>query len=246
MPESFTQLLNMSRTGMLSRLTNLDVVANNIANINTTGFKSGRGEFQELLDNTLISGTQISATQNLMTQGNVYATGNSLDLAINGEGFFAVKLPDERTGYTRDGEFYLDANNQLVTASGFPLQMDGEIPADTEELHINPDGTVMSLKDDEWTQVATIQIYKFANPGALLSYGQNQWLETEISGEAQAGTPGDENYGKILSNALEKSNVSLAQEFVSMISMQRSFSMSLQSFQQTNTMLSLAIQMRKG
>lgn len=246
MPESFAQLLNMSRSGMLSRLTNLDVVSNNIANINTSGFKHSRGEFQELLNNTLLSGTQISATQNLMDQGSIYSTGNALDLAINGGGFFAVTLPDERTGYTRDGEFYLDANNKLVTASGFPLQMDGEIPADTEEVHVNPNGTVMSLKDDEWTQVGTIQTYKFANPGALLSYGQNQWLETEISGEAQAGTPGEGEYGKILSNALEKSNVSLAEEFVNMMSMQRSFSMSLKTFQQTDTMLSQAINMRKG
>ena len=245
MSSSFTQILHITRGGMLSRLLNLDVVSHNISNINTTGYKRNRANFQEMLEMAQLSGTQIRSTQHIMAQGSLVQTTNPLDLAVNGEGFFAVILPDERTSYTRDGEFYVDKEYQLVNANGFRLVWDGEIPADVQEIHVNPDGSVMVKQEDEWSEVGKIQLYRFPNPSGLMGYGENQWLESEVAGEVQSGTPGTGNFGIIVGNAKEQSNVSLAEEMVLMASLQRSFEMSLRAFQQTDQMLSQAIQMRR-
>jgi flagellar basal-body rod protein FlgG len=236
---------------------NLDVVSHNLSNIQTAGFKRGRANFQELLraqqaegtvpaTGGMLSGTQIRATQYMMTQGALRQTGNDLDLAIEGDGFFSLTLPDGRTAFSRDGQFYLDVDRQIVSSGGYPLVWDGEIPEDAEELHVNPDGTVMALQDNNWSQIGTIELTRFANPSGLLSYGQNLWLETPISGEAQAGTPGEENMGRILGGAIEQANVNISEEMVQMITLQRSFEMSLRTFQQTDTMLAQAIHMRRG
>jgi flagellar basal-body rod protein FlgG len=246
MTASFTQILNITRSGMMSRLLDLDTVSNNLANINTVGFKQSRSNFQELLSQRELSGTQIRSTQNLMDQGSIQSTDNSLDLAIQGEGFFAVKLPNGTTAYSRDGQFFLDANRQIVTASGFPLVWSGQIPENTEEIHVNPDGSVMTQQDGAWSKAGNIQINRFPNPSALIGYGQNMWLENDVSGQAKAGTPGANGYGTILGSAVEESNVNMAEQMTEMTSLQRSFEMSLHTFQQTDDMLSQAIHMRKG
>lgn len=245
MPSSFTQILNMSRSGMLTRLSDLDVVSNNLANVNTTGFKRSRSNFQELLDSEQLNGNYIGNTQHIMDQASLHTSTNPLDVAIQGEGFFGINLPDGRVAYTRDGQFYLDANRKIVNASGFELQWEGEIPEGTEEVHVNPDGSVMTRKGDEWSKSGTIQINRFPNPGGLMGYGQNLWLETDVSGAVQTTTPGMEGTGTFIGGALEYSNVNMAEQMVEMINLQRSFQLSLRTFQQTDQMLSLAINVRR-
>ncbi len=242
---TFTQLLHVTRSGMLSRLEALDVTSNNLANVNTVGYKRGRANFQELLNDQMQGGARIRATQNLMEQGGLQATENPLDLAIQGTGFFQITLPDGRTGYTRDGQFFMDANRDLVTADGFPLVWNGAIPEDAEDVYVNPDGTVMALQNDTWNEVGTIELARFANPTGLQNYGQNLWLETDNSGAAEVGAPNTDGYGQIFGGAVETSNVSLAEEMTSLTTLQRGFQMSLKIFQQTDTMLSEAINMRK-
>jgi flagellar basal-body rod protein FlgG len=180
-----------------------------------------------------------------MDQGSLRQTGNPLDLAVNGEGFFALTLPDGRTAYTRDGQFSLDANRQIVSASGFPLAWEGEIPEDARDISVNPDGRVMVKQGDAWNQAGTIQLSRFDNPSGMLSYGSNLWLETEVSGQAQAGAPDAEGFGQLVGSSLELSNVNIANEMTQLVALQRSFEMSLRTFQQTDTMLSQVIHMRR-
>jgi flagellar basal-body rod protein FlgG len=241
---SINQILHISRSGMLSHLLDLDVIANNLANINTTGFKSSRSNFQEMLFSNLNNGVQIRTTQRFMDQGSLTKTSNPLDLAVNGNGFFVLSLPDGRTAYTRDGTFKLDATRKIVNANGFPLVWDGQIPEDATQVSIEMDGTVRVQQNGVWNQMGTIQLSRFTNPNGLEGYGDNMWLENEVSGPAQAGTAGIEGMGQILSNTLENSNVNIADEMSQLVTLQRSFDMSLRTFQQTDEMLDLAIRMR--
>ncbi len=245
MTPTLTQILHVTRSGMLSRLMDLDVVSNNLANINTVGYKSSRSNFQEMLNDSLYNGVQLAATQRFMDQGSLRESSNPFDIAVQGDGFFAVTLPDGRTAYTRDGQFSLDANLKLVTANGYPLVWQGTIPADASAVHVNPDGSVMALQGNTWNQVGTIQLNRFANPSGLQGFGQNLWLPSDVSGQAQAGTPGTQGFGQLVGNALEASNVNPASEMTSLITLQRSFELSLRTFQQTDQMLSEAIHMRK-
>jgi flagellar basal-body rod protein FlgG len=199
-----------------------------------------------MLEARQLDGTQIGATQYMMDQGSLKKSDNPLDLAIDGLGFFAIQLPDGRTAYTRDGQFYLDPNRQLVNNQGYKLVWQGQIPAGAEDVHINPDGSVMVLQADNWTQAGSLQLSRFTNASGLLHNGQNLWLETEISGAAQAAAPGSEGMGSLISQALEQSNVNLAEDMVTMTTLQRSFEMSLRAFQQTDEMLSQAIHIRRG
>ncbi|HSO27455.1 MAG TPA: flagellar hook-basal body complex protein [Anaerolineales bacterium] len=246
MSSSFSQILHVSSSGMLARMLGLDVSSHNLSNIQTNGFKRGRSNFQELLDAHWLEGNRVRATQYFMDQGALRATENPLDLAVKGDGFFAVTLPDGRTAYTRDGQFFLDASRQIVTASGFPLVWSGQVPEDVDDLHVNPDGTVMAQTDGAWQQVGEIQLADTPNPSGMIHFGHNLWLPGEVSGEAQAGQPGQNGLGQILGRALEQSNVNMAEEMVNLMSLQRSFEMSLRTFQQTDQMLSQAIHMRRG
>lgn len=250
---SITQILHVARSGMLTNLLDLDVVSNNLANINTNGFKTNRSNFQEMLENARYNGVQLRATQLLMDQGAIKQTGNPLDLAVNGTGFFAVRLAPGTAGgatggdiaYTRDGEFKLDENRTIVNASGNPLVWNGSVPADATEISVFPDGRVMALQGSAWNQIGTIQLYRFPNTGGLKSLGSNLWLQTEVSGAATAGAASSQGYGQIVGRALEQSNVNIANEVTQMVTLQRSFEMAMRSFQQTDTMLSQAIQMRR-
>lgn len=247
MPHSLFNTLTISRQDMLSRLTDLDVTSHNLSNINTAGYKASRSNFQEMLAAQLKEGSRMRATQLLPAQGSLRDSANPLDWAIQGEGFFSVTLPDGTIGYTRDGQFTLDAGRNLVTARGYPLVWEGEIPEGATDIRIQPDGTVMALDaEGQNTDIGTVELTRFPNPSGLTSFGDNVWLESDSSGAAQAGAPGEENFGTISSHKVEQSNVDISRELTHLMTLQRSFSMSLTAFQQTDLMISQAINLRKA
>jgi flagellar basal-body rod protein FlgG len=247
MPASLFHTLTISRQDILSHMLDLDVTSSNLANVNTAGYKTTRSNFQEMLNAQLKEGTQMRATQALTMQGSLRASSNSLDWAIQGEGYFSVTLPDGTLGYTRDGQFALDADNTLVTASGYPVVWDGQIEEGMTNVNVSATGTVTATDADGATvEVGTIQLTRFPNPSGLTDNGSNILLESDISGAAQVGDPGSENFGTLSGFKVENSNVDLAQEMTRLISLQRNLSMSLKAFQQTDTMISEAINLRKA
>jgi len=247
MSSSLFHTLNISRQDIISRMMDLDVTSNNLANVNSAGYKSSRSNFQEMLNQQLTEGTQLKNTQLLTAQGNLRDSTNPLDWAIQGEGFFSITLPDGKIGYTRDGQFVLDAGNKLVTASGYPLKWDGTITEGMTDISISPEGKVTAT-DAKGASVAVgaVQLTRFPNPSGVTSHGDNVWLESDASGAALAGAAGAENYGTIGGYRVEQSNVDLAREMTHIMVMQRSFSMSIKAFQQTDTMISEAINLRKA
>ena len=248
----------IARTGLDAQQTQLDVISNNLANVSTNGFKRSRAVFEDLLYQTLrqpgaqstqqtqvSSGLQIGtgvrpvATERIHTQGNLQQTGNALDLAIQGGGFFQVQLPDGTTAYTRDGSFQLDNQGQLVTASGYTLSPAITIPADTQTVTIGKDGTVSVLQAGQAapTQIGSIQVATFVNPGGLQSVGENLFLETASSGTATPNTPGQSGAGVINQNYVETSNVNVAEELVNMITTQRAYELNSRVIQTSDAML---------
>ncbi|MCX6079883.1 MAG: flagellar hook basal-body protein [Chloroflexi bacterium] len=247
MTSSLFHILNISRQDILSRLNDLDVTSNNLANINTAGYKTSRSNFQELLDKQVKEGNKLVGTQLITTQGTIKPSENPLDWAIEGDGFFSVTMPDGKIGYTRDGQFVMDANRQLVTASGYPLVWDGTILEGMTNINVDTEGKVTALQaDGTSTAVGTVQLTRFTNPTALSNNGENIWMENASSGIPQTGAAASENYGKITGKMVEQSNVDLSQEMTHMMTLQRSFSMSIKAFQQTDTMISQAINLRKA
>lgn len=249
---TITQILHMSRSGMLARLTNLDNVGNNLANVNTVGFKTTRLNFQETLSRAVLGGVTIDNTQRLMTEGSFRTTSDPLNMVIDGEGFFAIRQADNTIAYTRDGNFHADANNQIVTDTGNRLVWTGQLPANYDELQVTPDGngTIRVRQGQTWTTAGQINVTRFANPDGLIGVGQNLWQETAISGAAQTGIAGTAaagggNYGKILGSLLENSNVNTAEEMTQMILLQRAYSFSVKALQQTDQMFGLANSMRR-
>ena len=246
MSNSLFHTLNISQQDMLNRLLDLDTISNNLANVNTTGFKGTRANFQELLNAHYLEGNTLINSQISMNQGTLQTTGNSLDWAIQGNGFFQVQKQDGTTAYTRDGQFILDANRQLVNANGCRLIWNGQIPEGVLDVNVDQNGAVYALSaDGNRTQIGTVQLARFANPTGLRNGGDNLWLESDASGQAQIGTPGAGGYGVISSGAVERSNVNMADEMTHMMSVERAFQMSTRVFQQTDTMISEAIHMRK-
>jgi flagellar basal-body rod protein FlgG len=247
MPSSLFSTLNISSQDILNRLRDLDVTSNNIANVNTSGFKANRSNFQEMLADQLKEGTRVVNTQLMLNQGSLVDSSNPLDWAIQGEGFFSVTLPNGDTGYTRDGEFRLDAERNLVNANGYALVWDGEVPDDAVDISISPDGTINARNAaGEITDIGNIELTRFPNPTGLTGYGDNIWLESDASGAAQVGAPGEEGFGIVASHKLEQSNVSLGRELSRLTTLQRSFSMSMSALQQTDSMISMAINLRKA
>ena len=236
--------LTTAATGMIAQQTNLDIVANNIANVNTTGFKKSRAEFQDLISTAqrtpgaMITqgtyqpvgieiglGVRTSATTKVFTEGVQQATGRPLDVAIEGDGFFQIIRPDGTIAYTRDGSFQIDAVGQLCTSDGLLLQPQITIPQNATEINITPDGNVSVKVGNDPTQqiVGQIQLVKFQNPTGLLSIGHNLYVETPASGTPVPGTPEQDGYGSILQNFLEGSNVQIVDELINLIKAQRSF-----------------------
>jgi flagellar basal-body rod protein FlgG len=247
MPYSLFNALHISRTDMLARLQDLDVISNNLANVNTSGFKSNRSEFQELKSTGYMGGVTIPGTQMSMAQGALKTTGNNLDWAIEGAGYFQVQLPNGQTGYTRNGEFHLDKDRTLTTTTGEKLIWQGTIPATFKSVSIQPDGRVLvNHIDGTQTIAGQVRLARFANPTGLLAQGNNILLAGVSSGAAQLGTPGSANYGPTVSGALESSNVDISREMTNMIIDQRTFEMSVKAFQQSDEMIAMAINIRKG
>jgi flagellar basal-body rod protein FlgG len=237
--------MQMARSSILANLSNLDVVSNNLANINTTGYKASRLNFQELLKENNKNGVQEVSTQSNFKQGVVNYTGNALNIMISGHGFFSVEMANGDIAYTRDGAFSLDGDANIVDARGNNLVWDGEIPDETTDVEINKSGSVRAYVNGVWQDIGQIQLYEFNNPSGMRIIGDNLRLETEESGTALEGLPNEEGYGYIIDESLESSNVDYGTELVRMITLQRSFDVAIQNLQQTDTMLGMAINMRR-
>lgn len=246
MAGSLFHVLNISRIDMLNKMDDLDVISNNVANINTIGYKSNRGNFQEMLQNLNYEGIHQSSSQLLMKPGVIHSTENPLDVAIQGDGFFGVTIASGKTGFTRNGQFLVDSAGKLVNANGYPLVWSGTIPPEATDVQIQPDGVVRVLVGDTWSDVGTIQLTRFANPSGLLNNGNNILVETPASGTPQTGAPGSTNFGTLLSKSVEESNVNFADEVTHLMSLQRGFQISSRTFQTTDTMITQAIHLRKA
>ncbi len=247
MASSLFHTLNISRQDILNRMLDLDVTSGNLSNVNTAGYKTERSNFQEMLNKQMKEGSLIQGTQMLTMQGSLRDSKNSLDWAIQGDGFFSVTMPDDTIGYTRDGQFSLDADLKLVNASGNPLVWDGAIEEGMTNISVSSSGVVSATDADGATvEVGNVQLTRFPNPSGLLINGDNILLESDSSGAAQAGDPGAENFGTLGGYRVENANVDLAQEMTHLITLQRSLSMTLKAFQQTDSMISLAINLRKA
>jgi flagellar basal-body rod protein FlgG len=229
-------------TGMDAQQTMVDAIANNLANINTNGFKRSNVNFQDLLYLKLReagrevssgvtapsgleigSGVKLASTNKIFTVGELQSTGNDLDVAIQGDGFFEVTLESGEKRYTRDGAFQMDANGQIVTANGHLISPGVTIPIDATTIDIAADGTVNVETPSGNTSVGQISLFRFQNTAGLSSEGGNLYRETEASGTATQGTPGEQGYGSILSKYLEKSNVQMVNELVGLITAQRGY-----------------------
>ncbi len=248
----------ISKTGLDAQQTKMDVVANNLANVSTNGFKRARAVFEDLLYQTIRqpgaqssqqtqipSGLQLGvgvrpvATESIFTQGNLQQTGNSRDVAIQGEGFFQVLMPDGTTAYTRDGAFQSDINGQFVTSSGYVVQPAITVPPNTLSITIARDGTVSALVPGAQTpiQVGNIQLASFINPAGLQKMGENLYLETASSGVATPNAPGTNGLGLLNQGFVETSNVNVVEELVGMIQTQRAYEINSKSIETSDRML---------
>jgi flagellar basal-body rod protein FlgG len=253
-------------SGMQAQSMNIDVIANNIANVTTTGFKRSRAEFQDLLYETMQppggstsentqapTGIQLGhgvrpvAVAKNFAEGELQLTKNELDLAIEGNGFFQVTLPNGTTAYTRAGAFKLDKEGRIVTPDGFLLDPEISIPTDTLTVSVGLDGTISALRagDSAPRQLGTIQLARFTNPAGLQSMGKNLFLPTDASGTAVVGTAGERNFGTISQGFLETSNVSIVDEMVNMITAQRSYETNSKVVQASDDMLQTANNLKR-
>ncbi len=254
----------IARTGLDAQQTSLDVIANNLANTSTNGFKRARAVFEDLLYQTirqpgaqssqstqipsglqLGTGAQPISTARIHTQGSLQQTGNDLDVAINGAGFMQVLLPDGTTAYTRDGSFQKDNQGQLVTSNGYPVQPNITIPADALTVTISNDGVVSVTQpgSSAVTQVGTMQVATFINVGGLQSIGENLFLETASSGAPTPSTPGSNGSGYLNQRYVETSNVNVAEELVSMIQTQRAYELNSKVVSTSDQMLARLTQL---
>ncbi len=255
-----------SATGMQTQELNIDVISNNLANVNTSGFKKSRAEFQDLLyeslrpagaassaDTTVPTGIQLghgarpSAVQKMFSQGDFQNTGNELDWAIEGNGFFQIEMPSGETGYSRAGEFKLDADGRIVNPDGFPLLPEITVPTDTTSISLGLDGTVSVIQagDSTPTEIGNIQLARFVNPAGLRSLGKNLLSPTNASGAEITGTPGENGFGTLAQGFLEMSNVSVVDEMVNMITAQRAYETNSKVITTVDEMLQLANNLKR-
>jgi len=248
----------ISKTGLDAQQTRLSVISNNLANVNTTGFKRDQAIFQDLIyqnkkqsggqtteDTRLPSGLSIGtgvrvvATEKLHTQGNITQTGKPLDMAILGRGFFQIQQADGSVAYTRDGTFQIDADGQVVTSQGQLMQPALRIPSDTQSITIGQDGvvTVLTGTNTSPTQIGNVQLSDFVNPAGLQPKGNNLFTETASSGSPLTGTPGLNGLGTLESGSVETSNVNVVEELVNMIETQRAYEMNSKVISTTDQML---------
>lgn len=251
----------VAKTGLDAQQTRMSVISNNLANVNTTGFKRDRAVFEDLLyqnirqvgaqttqSSELPSGFQLGAgvrtvaTEKIHTQGNIVQTQNTLDAAVSGRGFFQILLPNGDIGYTRDGTFQLDSTGQMVTSSGYDLDPAITIPNDALSVTIGSDGTVSVLQPGTATptQVGQILLADFVNPTGLEPIGENLYRESLSSGPPVTGVPGENELGQLVQGALETSNVNVVEELVNMIETQRAYEMNSKAISTTDDMLQYA------
>ncbi|MEO6697548.1 MAG: flagellar basal-body rod protein FlgG [Gammaproteobacteria bacterium] len=248
----------VAKTGLDAQQTRLAVVSNNLANVNTTGFKRGRAVFEDLLyqnvrqvgaqssQNTQLpsglslgTGVRPVATEKLFTQGNLIQTNNPLDMAIQGRGFFQVNTPDGTLAYTRDGSFQVDAQGQLVTSNGYILQPAITVPQNTISVTVGSDGVVSALVAGSTapTQIGNLQLADFINPTGLQPIGENLYRESTASGSPQTGNPGLTGLGTLVQGSVESSNVNVVEELVNMIETQRAYEMNSKAIATADQML---------
>lgn len=255
-------------SGMVGQQFNIDTISNNLSNVNTTGFKQNRPDFEDLLYQTRrIAGTpateltvvptgvqvghgvKVAATQKIFTQGSLQSTGNISDVAIQGEGFFRALLYDGTYGYTRDGAFKIDSNGQVVTSNGYRVMPEIVLPEGfvRDSLSISQDGrvTVKIAGSDDNIEVGQMQLYRFVNPTGLQAIGENLFKVSNASGEAIGGRPGFEGMGKVIHKFIEMSNVSVVQEMVNMIVAQRAYELNSKAIQTSDTMLGIANNLKR-
>jgi flagellar basal-body rod protein FlgG len=258
--------LDIAATGMLAQQLNVEVISNNIANMNTTGYKRQRAEFQDLLYQDLLRvgsassdagtvvpagvqvglGVQPAAVYRISEQGSMQITENPFDLAINGKGYFMVELPSGDTAYTRAGAFQLSADGDLVTPDGFVIQPGITIPNDAISVTINASGQVWATIDGQINpqQVGQIELATFANQAGLEAIGDNLLLETVASGTATVGTPASAGFGSVEQGLLEASNVNVVAEITNLITAQRAYEMNSKVIQASDEMMSSITQLR--
>ena len=238
--------LHIAATGMRAQELNVEVISNNVANMRTTGYKRQRADFQDLLyqnlrrmgTNTSATGTIVptgvqigsgvktASTARIMTQGNLAESGKDLDVAVRGEGFFQIQMPDGTTAYTRDGSFERDANGQLVTIDGYAVQPGIVLPQDARDVTISADGQVQIVDaGGAIQQLGQLQLARFINKSGLEAIGDNLFLETESSGAAVVGTPGEDGFGDLMQKHLEMANVEAVSEISDLIAAQRAYEM---------------------
>ncbi len=253
-------------SGMMAQELNVDIIANNLANVNTTGFKKQRVEFQDLMYETLRIagsaaaegveiptgiqvglGTRTAATRKLFSQGTFQETGNPLDMVIEGNGFFQVLTPSGTVTYTRAGAFKMDSEGNVVTSDGFPLEPPLVIPADATSISVGSDGTVTATTAgaSESRTIGQLQLARFANPAGLSNLGHSLMAATAASGEAVTGAPGIEGLGTISQGVLEMSNVKVVEEMVNMITAQRAYEANSQAIRIADQMLEIANNTRR-
>jgi flagellar basal-body rod protein FlgG len=258
--------LYIASTGMAAQERNVEIISNNIANMRTTGYKRQRAEFQDLLYQAyrragsttsdqgtqapvgieIGSGVKTAATPRIMSQGTVTPTEKELDVAIRGEGFFAVQLPDGRTGYTRDGSFERDSSGLLVNVDGYQIQPGITIPQEANSLSISADGIVQAYigTDSTPTDLGQIQVYRFVNKEGLESIGDNNFVATAASGAAQGGVPNTDGMGALLQGYLESANVNPVTEIADLIAAQRAYEMNARVISGADEMLQATSQLR--
>ena len=248
----------VAKTGLEAQQTRMAVISQNLANVNTTGYKRSRALFEDLLYQNVVqaggltsqqseaptglnlgTGVRVVATDKQFTQGNVVTTDNAFDIAIQGRGFFEIMLPDGARGYTRDGTFQIDADGRLVTSSGYTLEPSITIPPATQSVTIGSDGVVSAVGagQGDSVQIGTLMIVDFVNPAGLQPRGENLYIETVASGPPQSGTPGLNGLGRLVQGALETSNVNVVEELVNMIETQRAYEMASRAISTSDRML---------
>jgi flagellar basal-body rod protein FlgG len=253
--------LRAAATGMMAQQTRTEVIANNLANVNTAGFKRSRAQFEDLLYQTIQGsqvlggteaetlpaiqvgrGTRLSGVQRLHEQGPIEQTGRNLDVAIEGEGFFQVQLPNGELGYTRDGSLQISDQGVLVTGAGYTLLPPIRVPQDGAELTISITGVVSIRRGNDInpTEIGRLEIARFANPSGLLNLGQNLLAPTTASGQPVVGFPNDEGMGRLQQGSLEGSNVEIVQEMVEMIAAQRAYEINSKSIKTADEMGQIA------
>jgi len=259
--------LRTAASGMMAQQLNVDTIAHNLANVNTTGFKKSRAEFQDLMYQTINAsggtansaqreandiqvgtGAVPTATQKSFMQGDLQATSNPFDLAINGDGFFQIKRPDGTVAYTRDGSFKLSGDGTVVTSHGYVLEPGVSVTSDVRNLSISRDGVIEASEGstDALSRIGQLELVKFINAGGLKPIGDNLFLETPASGAPVVGTGGAEGFGDIQQGYLEASNVDVVEEMVGMIVAQRAYEINSKTIKTVEEMLTMANNLKRG